>query len=270
MKRIPEIFRNFHFRLIIRLLSVFVVIPCIVLPAIGYICMEDLLFQHPHTDKRTGNMTLRSGEFRLDAFYHAPPPGRPVILFSHGNGEILAYVKRFLDEMIRHEYGVLAYDYAGFGGSEGKPCELQSCRDIEAAYRFLTESEKIEPLRIIVFGFSLGGGPSCHLASKHPVKCLVLAATFASAVQVVLPFSLPGDRFQNAKILRRIPVPVLIFHGTADSVIPYRNAWKNYDSAVGRKKLISVPGTGHEDLFDRLKESFWTELGNFIADPLRS
>jgi len=267
MERIPKIFRNPHIRLIVRILNVVVVIPCIVFLAIGYIFMERLLFPAPHTNVRTGNLTLRSGEFQLDAFYQAPPPGRPVILFSHGNGEILAYVKPFLQEMIQHKYGVMAYDYAGFGGSEGKPSEQQSCMDIEAAFKYLTETKKIAPRRIVIFGFSLGGGPSCHLASKHPECHLVLAATFASAIQVVLPFSLPGDRFPNAKRLSRTPSPVLIFHGTADKVIPFRNGRKNYDSAIGRKKFISVPNADHNDLFDKLKETFWTELENFIAAP---
>ena len=266
MKLFPKICRNFYFRLIVRLLAVVVILPCIGFLAIGYIYMNDLLFPHPHTGKRTGNMTLRSGAFQLDAFYHAPPPGRPVILFSHGNGEILACVTPFLQEMIRHRYGVMAYDYAGFGGSEGKPDERQSCQDIEAAFRYLTETEKIDPRRIVIFGFSLGGGPSCHLASKHPECGLVLAATFASAIQVVLPFSLPGDRFPNAKLLSRTPSPVLIFHGTADKVIPFRNGRKNYDSAIGRKKLIPVPGADHNDLFDKLKETFWTELEYFISE----
>lgn len=266
MELIAKIFRSFYFRLIVRLLTVVVILPCIGFLAIGYICMNDLLFPHPHTDRRTGNMTLRSGEFQLDAFYHAPPPGRPVILFSHGNGEFLACVKKFTDEMIRRKYGVMAYDYAGFGGSEGKPDEQQSCRDIEAAFRYLTETEKIDPRRIVIFGFSLGGGPSCHLASKHPECCLVLAATFASAIQVVLPFSLPGDRFPNAKRLSRTPSPVLIFHGTADKVIPIRNGRKNYDSAIGRKKFISVPNADHNDLFDKLQETFWSELENFISE----
>ena len=81
----------------------------------------------------------------------------------------------------------------------------------------------------------------------------------------MLPFSLPGDRFPNAKILRRTPSPVLIFHGTAEKVSPSRNGRKNYDSAIGRKKFISVPNADHNDLFDKLQETFWSELENFVS-----
>ena len=253
-------------RLRTRLMIYAILVP-VILILLGYLFMDRLLFFAVRTGPRAGNLILRSGEYRLDAFYHPAPPGRPVILFSHGNGEILFDIMPFLNEMIRRNYGVMAYDYAGYGDSEGKPGERQSCRDIESAFRFLTETEKIDPRRIVFCGFSVGGGPSCYMASKHPNNPLILAATFASAIQVVLPFSLPGDRFPNAKILSSQPIPVLIFHGTADKVIPFRNGRKNYDSAIGRKKLIPVPGADHNDLFDQLKETFWTELGNFISAP---
>ena len=253
------------FRLRTRLLIYALLIPTVLL-LLGYIFMERLLFPDAHTGVRTGNRIIRAGEFQLDAFYHPAPPGRPVILYSHGNGEILSYIKPFLREMIRRKYGVMAYDYAGYGGSEGQPGELQGCRDIEAAFRYLTETEKIDPRRIVIFGFSVGSGPSCHLASKHPENPLILAAPFASAIQVLLPFSLPGDRYPNARILSRVTVPVLIFHGTADSIIPDRNGRKIFVSAIGRKKFVSVPGADHNDLFDHLKEDFWNELERFISE----
>lgn len=259
--------KNFPVRLKLRtrLMIYAILIPAILI-LLGYLFMDRLLFFAVRTGPRAGNLVLRSGEYRLDAFYHPAPPGRPVILFSHGNGEILFDIMPFLNEMIRRNYGVMAYDYAGYGASEGKPGELQSCHDIESAFRFLTETEKIDPRRIVFCGFSVGGGPSCHMASKHPENPLVLAATFASAIQVVLPFSLPGDRFPNAKILSRQPIPVLIFHGTADSIVPYRNGKKLFASASGRKKFIPVPDADHNDLFAHLQETFWTELERFISE----
>ena len=79
------------------------------------------------------------------------------------------------------------------------------------------------------------------------------------------PFSQfsPFSPYQFAQ--HQTPSPVLIFHGTADKVIPIRNGRKNYDSAIGRKKFIPVPGADHNDLFDKLQESFWSELENFIS-----
>ncbi len=91
-----------------------------------------------------------------------------------------------------------------------------------------------------------------------------MAAPFASAIQVAFPFSLPFDRFENAKRLQQSSVPVLIFHGTADRIIPYRNGKTVFEKAAGRKKLISVSGANHNDLFNKLGESLWRELYSFI------
>lgn len=253
-----DLWKKWYFRLPFE-----VVLAVLIAAAAGYVFMDRLLFPAPFTGKKVGNVTLSSGNAVLDAVWIRTDDPRATVLFSHGNGEHLAMIRPWLDEFTRHGYNILAYDYAGYGGSTGKAGAKQACRDIEAAYRFLTGTEKIPPERIIALGFSVGSGPSVHLASKYPVG-LVLAAPFASAAQVVLPFSPPADRLCNADSLARSEIPVLIFHGTADRVIPFRNAQKIFDRAAGRKKLIPVPGADHDDLFDRLGDRFWTELDAFF------
>ena len=256
--KIAALWKEWYYRLIFE-----VVLVVLIAAALGCVFMDRLLFPAPFTGKKVGNVTLSSGDAVLDAVWIRAENPRATVLFSHGNAEHLAMIRPWLDGFVRRGYNILAYDYAGYGGSTGKAGAKQACRDIEAAYRYLTQTEKIPPERIIALGFSVGGGPSVHLASKYPVG-LVLAAPFASAAQVVLPFSLPGDRLCNADTLARSEVPVLIFHGTADRVIPFRNGQKIFDRAAGRKKLIPVPGTDHNDLFDRLGGRFWTELDAFF------
>ena len=253
-----DLWKKWYYRLILE-----AVLVLLIAVAAGYIFMDRLLFPAPFTGKKVGNVTLLSGDAVLDAFWIRTENPRATVLFSHGNEEHLAMIRPWLDEFVRRDYNVFAYDYAGYGGSTGKAGEKQACCDIESAYRFLTETEKIPPGRIIALGFSVGSGPSVYLASKYPVG-VVLAAPFASAAQVVLPFSPPADRFPNAARLARTEAPVLIFHGTADRVIPFRNGQKIFDRAAGRKKLIPVPGADHDDLFDRLGDRFWTELDTFF------
>ena len=127
----------------------------------------------------------------------------------------------------------------------------------------MTQDKKIAPENIIVMGFSVGSGPSSYLAAKYPVKAVVLAAPFAAASQVVFPFSVPFDRFPNAARLSKKDVPLLIFHGTSDRIIPYRNGKKIFEQAAGRKKIVSIPGADHNDLFSVAGEIFWNELKNF-------
>lgn len=257
-------------RLAKSLLRIAAAVAVVVLLAAVAACvfMERLLFPSPHDGIRTGNLTLRSGGETLDAYWKPGSPDKPVVLYSHGNGETLANIRGLLEGFSARGYGILAYDYAGYGGSTGKAGEAQACCDIEAAYRYLREKENITADRILAVGYSVGGGPSCYLAEKYPLHGLVLCAPFASAVRVVLPFGLPWvDRFPNAERLRRREMPLLLFHGTADRIIPYRNGRLIAETARGPVRFITVERSGHNDLFRNLGSRFWTEFDRFAADP---
>ena len=214
---------------------------------LGYANMEKLLFPSPKGNAN-GNLKLKSGDALLDAFFAEGTPGKEVILYSHGNGETLETMRSFSEELARCGYSCLAYDYAGYGASTGKAGEKQAYSDIEAAYRFLTEEKKIPPSQIVVMGYSVGGGPSCYLAEKYPVRALVLLGTFASATKVYFPAGLPFDRFKNAERIRRINIPLMLVHGTGDRVVPYRNSQQiARNSASALTVFYTLPGGSHGD-----------------------
>lgn len=237
-----------------------IILALFILLLLGYAFMERILFPAPKAEKKAGNITLQSGNARLDALWLPKENARNVILYSHGNGEHLAMIKPFLQEFVKHDYSVLAYDYAGYGASTGKAGEKQAYLDVETAYRYLTEKENIPPGKIIIAGYSVGSGASSYIATEYPVKALVLIAPFASAIQVVLPFSLPFDRFPNAERLKNKAVPVTVFHGTSDGIVPYRNGKTIFKKASGKKKLITIPGAGHASIFPAISETLWQEL----------
>ena len=236
-----------------------------VLLGLAYLGMEKILLPAPHRySERAGNTVIQSGNAALDVFY-APPadPKKPVILHSHGNGDSLHYRFPAPGDYIRRGYGILAYDYAGYGASTGKAGEKQAYMDIAAAYDFLRNTKKIPPEKILPVGFSVGSGPSSFLAANYPVPGLVLCAPFASAIQVVFPFSLPGDRFPNAERLASKAVPLLLFHGKKDRIVPYRNGQTISRKAKGPVRFISHDRADHNDLFDILGETYWQELEAF-------
>ena len=97
-------------------------------------------------------------------------------------------------------------------------------------------------------GYSVGGGPSCYLAEKYPVRALVLLGTFASATKVYFPAGLPFDRFKNAERIRRINIPLMLVHGTGDRVVPYRNSQQiARNSASALTVFYTLPGGSHGD-----------------------
>jgi len=127
------------------------------------------------------------------------------ILYSHGNAEDLNICYGWLRRLSRGlNVNVLAYDYSGYGGSSGSPCELNVYADAEAAFEYLTEEIGLSPHQIVLYGRSLGSGPSCYLAQKSARACksvggLILHSPFASVYRVVvnLGFTVSGDKFPN-------------------------------------------------------------------------
>ncbi len=200
-------------------------------------------------------------------YFPAPTPETYTVLYSYGNLEDLAGKRKQLLEFHRRGYGAIGYDYEGFGSSEGESSLTAALRDADAVYQYLTNVCKVPPERIIAVGFSMGSGPACYLSHRYPLGGMVLEGGLASVLQVIIPWSgWPGDHFPNSSWLSQSKVPVLIFHGTKDKVVPYRNAEKNYREAAGRKQLVRVPGAGHQDILKVLGEDrYFQILDEFFA-----
>ncbi|MEJ2186226.1 MAG: alpha/beta hydrolase [Gemmatimonadota bacterium] len=185
----------------------------------------------------------------LAALYLPVPDAPFTVLFSHGNAEDLGTARAQLDTLRRVGLSVLAYDYRGYGLSTGRPTERGIYRDVEAAYTYLTGPLGVPPDRVILHGRSLGGGPSVYLAARRPAAGLILESTFVSAFRVVTRVPvLPLDRFRNLARLRRLDLPVLVIHGTADIVVPFRQGRRLFGAARGPRHRLWVEGAGHNDV----------------------
>lgn len=213
-------------------------------------------------------LTVGNGTTIAAWYTPAASPENYTFLYSYGTLEQLAWKTEFLAEFVRRGYGIMGYDYEGFGSSAGTPSLSATLRDGEAAYRYLTEEAKVPPEKIITVGFSMGSAPSAYIASKYPVAGTVLISGFASILQVGVPGEhWPGDKLKVCEYLAARPVPVLLIHGTADAVVPYRNAELNYSRAAGRKRLVSLPDTDHHHdyIFGAMShDRFFTLLQEFF------
>jgi pimeloyl-ACP methyl ester carboxylesterase len=147
-------------------------------------------------------------EYKIPAFFLRRKGAKATILFSHGNAEDLGMMYRRMKEMAMLLCAnVLAYDYTGYGLSTPSnipPSEEMCYRNIEAAYNHLTKTMRIPPSEIILYGRSLGSGPSCYLAKKtaddgESVAGLILHSPFLSIYRIVIDcrVNLVGDMFIN-------------------------------------------------------------------------
>ncbi|UZQ54742.1 alpha/beta hydrolase [Trichothermofontia sichuanensis B231] len=188
-------------------------------------------------------------DIRLAARYLPHPDAAYTLLYSHGNAEDLGEVEPILNRWYRLGFAVFAYDYPGYGLSQGRATVGNAERAIVAAYDYLTQVAQVPPQQIIVYGRSVGGGPSLYLASQHSVGGVILESTFVSIFRVVTRIPIfPFDKFPNLARLRRVRVPILILHGTQDEVIPLWHGQALFNAAAEPKQALWVEGAGHNDL----------------------
>jgi fermentation-respiration switch protein FrsA (DUF1100 family) len=193
-------------------------------------------------------ITTASGK-KISAVYLPNPAAKFTLLVSHGNAEDLGDDRYWLDDLRRAGFSVFAYDYEGYGTSEGKPSEKAAYEDEAAAYEFLAVDLKTAPDNIIIFGRSVGTGPAVYIAAKRPSAGLILQSPFVSAFRVLTRIPLlPFDKFPNHKFIRHVHSPVLIMHSHGDSVIAFWHGEKMFDLANPPKQSFWAKNADHNEM----------------------
>lgn len=216
---------------------------------------------------RTVRLTTQDGQpGRL--LYAPPAPGRPVILFFHGNGDSAGGGTIALRPFLTAGYGAVVPEYRGYDGLPGTPSERGLYHDARAARRWMA-SQGIGPARTIVMGYSMGTGVAAQSAMETAPRALVLVAPFASiahAARMRYPW-LPAqwlvtERFATIEKLAAIRAPVLLIHGETDRTVPAANA-RLLAEARPDARLIVLPGIGHEVVWN---PSAQAAIGRWLAD----
>ena len=187
------------------------------------------------------------------------------LIFSHGNFEDIGNCYDYCLALSKAlNINVIAYDYPGYGASEGKANEKTVTSAIEAVYQYLID-QSVDPQKVIVLGRSVGGGPSTSLAHKYPVGGLILESSFVSAfrVRTVIPI-VPIDSFRNLSKIDEINCPLLLIHGDADKVIGKWHSEKLYDKAVEPKSFCWLENTGHNNVAMVNPEKYWQAIYDFV------
>lgn len=196
---------------------------------------------------------------RIPAFFIERPSAQITILFSHGNAEDLGMIYDWFNDLARVlRVNIMAYDYTGYGKSSGSAPHEEKCySDIEAAFAYLLEVRRLQPEQIVLYGRSLGSGPSCYLASKtamegRSVGGVILQSPLCSAYRVAFNFrfTIFGDKFPNIDYAPHIRCPVFIVHGTQDEVVPFWHGQELFLALAQpwRAKPFWVEGAGHNNI----------------------
>ena len=154
--------------------------------ALLYVIQRDLLYfprRTAHTSPVAAGLpaaeevVLATPDGERVITWHVPPqPGRSVILFFHGAGDVLARRAPRFRTLVAGGTGLVALSYRGYGGSTGLPSEHGVLLDAATAYEFA--AARYAPERIVVWGTSLGTGPAVAIAGERPIGKLILEAPY--------------------------------------------------------------------------------------------
>ncbi len=181
---------------------------------------------------------------------------RPTILYFYGNAMCLSDAVDQLEHFRKLGFNVMIPDYVGYGMSGGKASESGCQATADAALAHLRERKDIDPRKIVVAGWSLGGAVAIDLASREKVAGLISFCTFTSMSEMsrrnfpFLPASLLlRHRFDNLSKIAHVDCPILIGHGRKDALIPFAMAEKLANAAHAPLMKFSVDDAGHNDFF---------------------
>ncbi len=188
---------------------------------------------------------------RLSALFRPPAADRRTVVFFHGNGDSWqggAMANRLIAAA---GHGVLLVEYPGYGSNPGQPGEQAFYATGRAALGWL-KAQGIGAQQVVLVGNSIGSGTATQLARELRPAGLAIVSGFTSLPDVVAekiwwaPARLiVRDRYDNRGKLPAIAVPVLVLHGTADTMTGPDHA-RALAGATPRARLVLVPGFGHE------------------------
>jgi uncharacterized protein len=211
----------------------------------------------------------------LSAWIIRPPAGAPDpfwILICHGNAGNLSEGGRAEHYAGLHELGlgIFAFDYRGYGESEGSPDERGVYLDAAAAYRQLRDSLRVPPERIVLFGHSLGSAVAVELATRVPAAGLILDGALFSAVargQEIYPWLpvrlIARNRFESDRKIGRLTLPKLFLHARADDVVPIDHGRRLFALAPEPKRFVELAG-GHGDAFLVDSAAYFGAIAGFL------
>lgn len=193
---------------------------------------------------------------RVHGWYVAAPKAdsdTPTLLWAHGNGGNIGGRYEIQAALARKGVNVLAYDYRGYGKSEGRPTEAGTYLDSRAMFDSLVEAG-VPTTHIVCLGESLGGAVTIELATAKPCAGVAVVSTFTTISDVARTHYGPvgflaGGVYDSASRVGDLAVPFFSAHGDRDEVVDFELGQELFAAAPEPKEFLHVKGAGHNDIF---------------------
>jgi fermentation-respiration switch protein FrsA (DUF1100 family) len=207
--------------------------------------------------------------------WYLPPLGHPTppfaaVLWFYGNGETIGAIWPMIREFRPPQAALLVLDYPGYGASGGRASEAGMYEAAELGYEALRARGDVDQRRIYAYGRSLGSAAATRIAATHDIAGLILESPFTNARDMaarhyrIFPGALVRLRLDNIGTIPRVRCPVLIFHGTADMLVPIKMGRQVAAAAGGPVEFVMIEGAGHNDTYDMGGRAYKEKLAAFV------
>lgn len=229
--------------LLLLVIAYYLILPVVVSAMIYYPIKE---VSSPYT--KVENLYIKSANnVKINAWYIKAKEDKPTVVFCHGNGGNVSYYEYIMDLLSSKGYGVILFDYRGYGNSTGFPSEKGLYNDLNSVINYLVIDQKIPKNKIVLWGLSIGGAVATEIASKDTYKAIILQSTFTnlreeaiSRAQAPFPRNVIAQncmkvaaenliyyqKYESSSKINKIDCPMLIAHSTNDKLISYKMSQK--------------------------------------------
>jgi fermentation-respiration switch protein FrsA (DUF1100 family) len=203
--------------------------------------------------------------------FRAPDPKAPLMIWFHGNAGNICGRAPIAQNLARRGVSVLAFDWRGYGKSEGRPTEEGLYRDALAAYDYATQKLGARRDSIALYGESLGGPYAAYVALKRGARCVVIENSFPSlmdlgnALYAPLPLGWTAPQAMTTRRwLNEAGLPVLVMHGRRDQVIPFVLGKRLYDELRVPKEMLISETADHCEISSTDSERYYETVSRFV------
>lgn len=176
------------------------------------------------------------------------------VIFMHGNAANMTMQYHAVSWLSSEGFNVFIFDYRGFGLSKGEPNFKGVYQDTDAAITFIRHYEKVNPEKLVILTQSIGGSSavaSVANGNKQGIKAMVIDSSFYSYSSIANDYLwgsgliVSNTYSANRHIAKLSPIPILLLHGLADTIVPAKHSQWLYDEAKEPKQLELIPNKQH-------------------------